>query len=224
MNDITATLLAQHLINLPFLTQTTGLVQELSLKVPNGTKTAKVKKIPAARVEYRKPVSGGGSFNGSFNLSFNTGGGVVTNVCPHNGTYYDFIPKTAETGILYFEDGGSKLIKSDTRKAEYTGTLTLVCWLNMKLIGDNYKIGDFINAVAAQIPLHLAQSNFVIGGSVVVDQVLPNRPSPFNKYDYDEAEKQYITYPFDYFAMKLNTKIIINRLCTTSIVLDPLQC
>lgn len=223
MNNKIASMLAAHLINLPFLTVTAGLVQELSIAVPNGTKGTKVKKIPAVRTIYTKPVTTGGAFNGSFNLSFSTGG-ATQNTCEKIDDYFDLIPKTKETGILYFEDLGTKLVKEDIRKSEYTSTMNLVCWLNMKKIGDNYDIGDFIAATIAQIPMQLTHSEFIIGGRVKCEGVLPNRPSPFVKYDYNEAEKQFITHPFDYFSLRITASVLINKMCGVNITLNPETC
>lgn len=225
MNDRLATLMAQHLINLPFITLTAGLVSELTLKTPTGINSKpKLKKLPASRVVYVKNQNvSGGSFNGSFNMSFNIGG-AVQQTCEKTDDYYDLIPKTKETGIIYFEDNGSKLTKQDARKSEYVGTVVLVCWMNMKLIGDDYTLGQFINATIAQLPKVYQGDGIILSATAKVDEVLPNRPSPFVKYDYDESEKQFLMYPFDYFSLKIKTNIIINRLCETNITLTPQPC
>ncbi len=107
------------------------------------------------------------------------------------------------------------------KKPEY---YILVCWLNLKKIGDDYKLGDFISAVVAQLPMNLVPTEHIIGGTVSCSAVLPNRPSPFDKYDYNEAEKQFIIYPFDYFSLQITTRIITPRLCGTNVVLNPMEC
>lgn len=178
MNYIIAKALAKSLIGLSFLTKTAGCVQDVAFPVKN--KRHKI--IPAAKEVF---VSEGAAIK-----------------CLPAEDYTDLIPNSSETGILYFEDLGSKLTNSYARSEIWGGSLKLVCWVNHSKI-ENKTTHDLLNEIRAAIPQDLEAQGLIFAGKLKVTEVYPKRPSPFDKYGYDEKETQHLIYPFDYFSLKI---------------------
>ena len=178
MNDKIAILLASQLIAKDFLTKAAGCVQELKFPV----KGKKDKKIPAVRSLY-------------------TSDGTVVKCLPEED-YKDLIPNSGETGILYFEDLGSKKTAGNVRMETWKGSLRLVCWLNHNKTATT-TTEEACDEVKRDVPQHIENQFGIFSGKIKVVEVYPKRPSPFDRYTYDEKETQHLIFPYDYFSLKI---------------------
>lgn len=193
MNERIADLLAQHFIAFNFLSKTAGCVQTLQRQ---GVR------FPASNRHYENAEEG---------------------ACITKEDYTDMTPNTDETGILYFEDKGSERISGDTRKEVWVGTLRLVCWLNLKLIGTQTP-GALQEAVMSNLLKEIPNDGFFLGGKLHASRVLPKTPHPFTEYAYDEAKSQFLMLPFTYFSLELKYRILTMQNCPTTITLNPQAC
>lgn len=213
MNEKISDLIARHISHLPFLSKVAGCVQELKYKQKG---VAKEIKIPIASVVYTSSTD----FSGRLNLDESAV--IEPKYCEVSEQNKDLVPNSKETGIAYFEDGGYKRIDGNKRTNVFEGDLTLVVWLNMKKIGD-YSITEICKSLLSQLPSQLNDETFQ-SAKITIEAVKPKRPSPFEKYTYNEAEKQYLNFPFDYFAVKIKHVVRVSKNCSSNIILNPQEC
>ena len=213
MNYTIAEILAKQLSYLPWLSKVAGLVQEASLTIKGGG----IKKIPIASVVYTSSLDWSGRTN------LDPAAVIVPKYCEANEDYQDLIPNSLELGIAYFEDQGSKLVRELSTSDMYDGQLLLVVWINKKLIG-NIATDVLLFEVMKALPRSIKQVPYVHNGKISIDTVEPNRPSPFEKYSYNEAEKQFLIYPYDYFSFKIKYRVIVSHGCAQLIEPAPIPC
>lgn len=207
-----ADILAQHFIGLSFISKAAGAVQTLKKPLADG-KTAR---LPIARKVYRKGI--GSMEVGAF---FQVGADVV---CDSSQPYYDIMPNTDETGIMYFEDLGAKATANNARFTTFTGSLRLVCWLNMKKIDPAIEGYQLLEAVLANLPQAVTPDGYFLGAKLKTAQIAPKRPTPFDIYDLNEAQRQFANYPYDYFSATLEFVVIVSNSCAANITLNPITC
>lgn len=200
MNEKIAAILANQYIQLGFISKSAGCVQEYK----KHSKEAGTKTFPIARTYYRQTPSG-------------------EVVCPVIEAYEDVAPNTSEIGIIYFEDLGSRVVKSNARMDTWKGNLKLVCWLNLKKIGEKSP-GILQDAVMNHLTPDLEADPFIFGGKLKFTETYPKRPSPFDKYSYDEKQTQHLVHPFDYFSLKVSFTIYAAKNCPLFIELNPIVC
>jgi len=142
-------------------------------------------------------------------------------------TYTDLVPDSSKMSILYFEDEGSDVIESGCKYTDIECSLKLVCWLNLPKINADYTDAlniklDLIN----NIPAHIANTDWVTKIRVMFEGEEPKSAAIFSEYTYDEAEHQYLIYPYDFFALNYRVKFSIpmSSECLTAIVIDPSAC
>ena len=202
MNGIITDFLAQHFINLPFVSRAAGCVTVLKKSKSGGAD----KKIPVAQIVYKTTEAG------------------VT-VCDFEQDYQDLIPVSTETGILYFEDlVGTKVIDSNKRYNTWEGRLKLVFWANLKKIGQPTTMRDLEEAIMANLPQQIAGSGAFFGASLRMSKIFPKRPSPFDYYDYNESQTQFLAAPYGYFSLEIAYTARASRGCPTNITLNPELC
>ena len=199
MNAIIGEMLAQHYIGLPFITKAAGCVHEIIKPSKKGSG-----RIPVATHVYQQE-----------------GDGVK---CPTGKQYHDVAPSSSETGIVYFEDMGARATSKAGRQTAWQGKLRLVCWLNMKKIGEDNAIGDIMLNLIQHCPEHLAEQGKFLGGCVEVGSTPPKRPSPFEKYDYDEKATQFLMYPYQHHTLIIDWYCHVAQGCPTNVIINPLQC
>lgn len=202
MDDIIADFLAQHLINLPYVSRAAGLVTVLATKVGG-----KPRKIPVATLVYKSEE------------------GTVTN-CDITKEYHNLVPDGRETGILYFEEvEGAKLKEDGNRRINtWTGKLKLVFWANLENIGNDITIGDLEMGLLSNVPRNISANGSLLGATVKTTKILPKHPSPFEKYTYDETKTLYLTLPYGYTSLEISYKALSSPNCPTNIVLNPEIC
>lgn len=202
MNEIITDFLAQHFITLPFVSRAAGCVTVLRKPKSGGGEI----KIPVAQLVYKTTEAG------------------VT-VCDVEQDYQDLIPVSTETGILYFEDlVGAKVTDSNKRYNTWEGRLKLVFWANLKKIGQLTTMGDLETAIIGNLPQQIAANGAFFGASVRMSKIFPKRPSPFDYYNYNEVQTQFLAAPYGYFSLEIAYTARASRGCPTNITLNPELC
>lgn len=200
MNKLISTALAQSLINLDYITRASGCIEELKIPSKGGKG---FKNVPAAREVFTAP-----------------------SVC-ESGAYKDMVPNSAEVGIIYFEDLGTRREKAG-RLEKWRGTMRLVCWLQVgESCGNVYtteNINTIIASVREAVTQDLTSNGQIVSGKVWAAEEYPKRPSPFEKYDYNEKETQFLMYPYEYFSLKIEYFVVALGHCTiTSIEIPQIE-
>jgi len=191
MNQTVANILKGYIECLDFVDKIAGLVQTVYLNITdeNGNKVQK-----------------------SFPVSCN----FTADDCK-TGLYNDLTPDSKYKTVIYFEDQGVDFNKREGNFICYTSHLKLVCWINVAMLyGELCPDGvpctastEIIKKILCQLP---SQPVYISPYSrfypVVVSEDIHSN-AIFNKYTYNELQTQYLLYPYDFFALNINTDFCI---------------
>ena len=191
MNQAIANIIKTHIEGLDFVDKIAGLVQTVYMDVRGADNALVQKAFPIACC-------------------------VTADDCKE-GAYNDLMPNSQYKTVIYFEDGGVNFDRYEGDWKYYTSRLRLVCWINVaKILGDTCNTGDactlsthLIAEIIRALPTfqeHHNPFNFVY--SEVTSQAVRDN-SIFGKYTFDEKHIQYLMYPYDYFALDIDTKFAI---------------
>jgi len=137
------------------------------------------------------------------------------------GAYNDLAPDSKYKTVIYFEDEGLSFKERKGKFSCYTSNLKLVCWINVALLyGELCPDGvpctasaAIIRQILCALPEHPVlispYSNFY---PVVTSQDIRSN-SIFSKYTYNETQTQFLMYPFDYFALNIQTNFCVCMDC-----------
>lgn len=133
------------------------------------------------------------------------------------GAYNELMPDSKYKTVIYFEDKGISFVKAESNWKYFKSSLRLVCWINVaKILGDTCKTGttctlsahliaEIIRAIPAMPEDH---SPFYRVYSEVVSQEVRSN-SIFSAYTFDEKQCQFLMYPYDYFALDIETNFAL---------------
>lgn len=191
MNYAIATILNTYLTALPFTDRIAGVVKPITFVT--GTTDKPVKKTIPVDCGVSQPDCIGGK-------------------------YTDLVPNSKYKSIIYWEDNGVRLNNQNiTRDFNFTSSLRLIVWLNLKKLG---KTDCNVSALAVSNVLNTLPTGYFNNGiytrlRIVVGEEIIKSNSIFSKYTYDEAVVQYLMFPFDYFALDITTTFTIVKSCIT---------
>lgn len=198
-----ASVLKSRLSGLPFLDTLAGLAQPvIDVKMRDDDNFKIVKKMP---------------------VSYDVAGPKNTFL----GMERQLVPDQSRKSILYFEDFGTvpdTSGRAGARSLSFISTLRVVCWINKtKLV--NYKYNELTAVCMAEIINRLVigtaiNMNGIARLMVSVGRIPIQDAAIFSRYNYDEAELQYLRPPFEYFAIDLNCKYQVVRGCLPNINLS----
>lgn len=140
----------------------------------------------------------------------------------------DLVPDSRQTSIVYFEDLGTTKIQHKAEHLigkQYQDRLRMVGWINLAKIGDLCSSGDhFLRMLLEAIevkPYDVAPFR-QIKHSVTGTQ--PKTKAIFSKYTYDDTNRQYLNWPYDYFAVDITTTYILPPGCEEPLIPVPQDC
>lgn len=150
----------------------------------------------------------------------------ILDLCSNYKTYKDLIPNSKKKSILYFEESGVQGLSSDAHYNYIRANIKLIFWCNLKNINklyiDSYLLKQaIIKSIPDVLPNIADRFSFIratLKGEDKKDVAI------FNKYSYNEEEKQYLIYPFDYFSLNYQIDFYENKYCEEQIVLNPETC
>jgi hypothetical protein len=144
--------------------------------------------------------------------------------CDISNDYVACHPNTDKKSIIYMETGEPSYITETSRWMEFDLPVTIVCWLNLKQINiANTDYTPFASELINAIPeFPTAQQPFAFVRASCRET--KHTPDVFSNYDYDEPEQQYLTYPFDHFALTVNVRYRFMLNCYTPITNNPSPC
>jgi hypothetical protein len=193
MNKELSILLLNRVKDAPYLDRTSGMVQVFERSIENEAGGTTVKKIPVTS-----------------SATFQDCGRKLA----------DMIPNSKCKGMLYFEDGGISSPTPVRAGMQYTSRLRLVCWLNTERITGAANMQLTARAVTDLItrltgnPFNCAPFSRV---TVKVDAIPVQDKAIFNKYDYSEADLQYLMSPYEYFGIDLQVTYYVANTCIENI-------
>jgi hypothetical protein len=141
------------------------------------------------------------------------------------GDYLAMTPDSSKMSVMYWEDQGGTNTVDNVRSWNMVYNVRLVAWFNLKRINSALHDSDIlIPIICNAIPERV--ENFVPYTKIQVMLTGQETKSPaiFGAYTYDEAEKQYLIYPFDYFALNFRITFDIPKSCVQDITINPATC
>jgi hypothetical protein len=141
-------------------------------------------------------------------------------------TIRDMVPDDRYGCMVYFEDRGTTRITERTRGTSYRASLRLVCWVNTLKFGSDPTTADrileqFTNDLNVGQPYN---TDTLIGLKHSVEGFPQRGASIFSQYTYPEAERQYLLWPFDAFALDIIATYRIKPGCEEAPVPDDDAC
>jgi len=133
------------------------------------------------------------------------------------GAYNDLAPDSKYKTVIYFEDRGVTFEKYESNWKYYRSSLRLVCWINVaKILEDECYDDDsctmsshLIADIIRHLPSHPENhAPFDMVYSEIVNQEIRSN-SIFAPYTYNELQTQYLMYPYDYFALDIDTRFAV---------------
>jgi hypothetical protein len=137
------------------------------------------------------------------------------------GDYIDLLPNTSKRCVMYFEDKGTTF-RNHGQDIDYTASVNFVCWFNYKLIDhDLYTDSLLVANVLKTIPERVTGLAYINRVSITPIRQLPKDVNVvFGAYTYNEAEVQFVTYPYDFFAIEYEIKFTLTKSCVPDISID----
>ena len=185
---------------LPFLDRVGGIVKILTQNKPNDSGGVYTMRYPAV-----------------FNLTPQT--------CSDASTYKDMIPNSDYMSLLYFEHKNTITTEAGADYQKKETVIRLVFWGNMAKINPVYTDTDLIAAtIIASIPKTYQPFSGVSAIYIELISEVVKNSEIFADYTYNESEKQYLIYPYDYFALDFRVTYQIANQCLADLVLSPDVC
>lgn len=142
-------------------------------------------------------------------------------------TLKELTPTSGYRSIIYFEDRGApQKTVHRTLGIWFTSKLRLVCWMDTTKIGPACTSGDEVEMemIAAIEGDKYHYNSGIYQGIRHKCSPAEKSPSIFSKYTYDEANRQFLHWPFDYFALDIDTSFRTIVSCVEPVELDPQTC
>lgn len=137
------------------------------------------------------------------------------------GLYNDLCPDSKYKTVIYFEDRGVSFDRREGKFIYYKSNLRLVCWINIEKINadccqdgtDCSMSAELIKEIICAMPEHPTNiSPFAKVYPVITSQEIRSN-SIFSQYTYNEKQTQYLLFPFDYFALNIETDFAVCQNC-----------
>lgn len=137
--------------------------------------------------------------------------------------YIYLTPDSAEAAIAYFEEIATRPIQTMPEVDILESTVRLVVWVNLKRFNppDTTLIASIIHKTMKRTQ---ADQTYINRIHCQFEYKEIKTPSIFAAYTYDEAETQYLMYPYDYFSLVYRFKYAIVKSCVPSISLIDENC
>lgn len=133
------------------------------------------------------------------------------------GPEINLIPNSGRKSIVYFEDFGVAAGTNRGRNQVYTASIRCVAWFNYELLGyvNEPKTGATLQATIINKLTTGNPENFGAFSRLMcsVVRIPPKDAALFGRYTYNEAQRQYLRPPFDFFGIDLSLKFEVSGEC-----------
>jgi hypothetical protein len=138
--------------------------------------------------------------------------------------YRALVPNSNKRSVSYFEDGPIGYFE-DRGKGLYRSTIRLVVWMNLNRYEysgcsvTNIAIAKILDAFKNRNPANYNGLTELRTTSLSV----PKKDGIFSRYTYDE-QKQFLFYPYDYFAIDIESSFAAPVACHSEIITKDADC
>lgn len=138
----------------------------------------------------------------------------------NGGDYLVLIPDEKYRTIIYFEELSNTITTQTNHEIKISSDIRLIGWFNLKKIGASVTSDVLLRLIAQAIPETLADFSDIENIRVTLTGIPNKAPALFSQYTYNEAERQYLLFPFDYGALNYTVTYSINK-CVDDITITP---
>lgn len=138
--------------------------------------------------------------------------------------YLDYCPNTTYKSVSYFEVNEIRELDSTTTYTTFEATVRFTCWLNLPLINQTINpINNIPFEILGVVGKKISNSSPFVFAQITGENIVKNEDI-FSPYTYDEAENQYLMFPFDFFAVDFTIQFRVPYACITNVTLNPATC
>lgn len=211
MNDIIAIHIMSKLIGIEYVEKFGGVVQTIERTTLNAR---------GESIAYRIPVAKAFHYFKDAEKDINENRIEVLNCGLKSAIMEDFLPESKISGMIYFEDNG---VSVDTSKRHsglnfFNSKLRLVGWFNQKKFREIFD-NDFRSKAMIEIMNKILTKRPIKQGNlsqmmVRISSIPPLDSGIFSSYDFNESQTQFLTAPYDFFAIDLDISFAIPKNCS----------
>ena len=145
------------------------------------------------------------------------------NQCALND-YVELIPDDSLKSLVYFELLSNNIQEENLQYQQYQATVRLTAWFNLRNINENLtNCEQLLQLINNAIPFRLDDFSNTYRITIETSDKRIRDKTIFSAYTYNEAEKQYLIYPFDFGHINLTINYRVDK-CATDITIDPNPC
>ena len=136
---------------------------------------------------------------------------------------YDlYYPDKKYKSVIFFEDGGVRMVAQHRTQTDYIASLRLVCWFNKKKINPNATCNQLIqvlNDLILDVHPNTADFNRIY---VEIKGQQEHSETIYSKYDLDVGMYQFMMWPYDLFAIDYDISFSVT--CFEEVEINPVIC
>lgn len=137
--------------------------------------------------------------------------------------YVSYLPDDRETGIVFFEGGGSAIKRQLRNHLELEATVRLVGWFNQKRTGTT-GLGLIKANIIRELPGNLPNTDYLSHIRLSFKGEAERNPAIFKAYIDNPGESQVLSWPFDYFALNYIISFRAATSCVPDVVVSADGC
>jgi hypothetical protein len=136
-----------------------------------------------------------------------------------SGSYIDLLPNSSKKCIIYFEDYGTDFVREERGQQYYRSIIRLVCWWNYKLTSsDLFEDTLYVGNVLKLMPYTVTGLDYISRVRInLIRQFPKDTDTVFGRYTYNEGEVQFVTYPYDFFALEYEVTFAFDTSCVGAV-------
>lgn len=125
--------------------------------------------------------------------------------------YLSLIPDEKYRSIIYFEELSNTITSQTNYEIKISSDIRLIAWFNLKKIGATVSSDTLLRLIAQAIPDTLADFSDIENTRITLTGIPNKAPTLFSQYSYNEAERQYLLFPFDYGVLNYTVTYSLNK-------------
>lgn len=143
-----------------------------------------------------------------------------TPVTCESGDYILCVPDEKFKSIIYFEEISNVIESQSNYDYQMSADVRLVGWFNLKKINQNVTADTLMRLILQSINENVPEFGGVFNVKIRLTGFENKSPQIFSAYTYDEAETQYLLFPYDYGSLRFTVTYRMNK-CVDDIEIIP---
>ena len=133
-----------------------------------------------------------------------------------NGDYVLCVPDEKYRSLIYFEEVGNTITTKTNYEIKMSSEVRMVVWWDTKQIGNTITSAELMGLLIQNMPEKVADISNLFNIKINLSGIEKKSANIFSSYTYDEAETQYLIFPYDYGSIVFTVTYSVN-LCLEDI-------